>query len=97
VVADWNAVDGAVRTWRTVNGTAPTSGNGFERSYVRDAASMTYYCAYYPDAGAAGSKTVGLSAPSTMRYVICAVEIKGAQGPKQLIVTRQSIIRAAYW
>jgi hypothetical protein len=39
---------------------------------------MTYYVAYYPDAGAAGVKTVGLSAPSTMRYVICAVEIKGA-------------------
>lgn len=77
VVADWNAVDGATRTWRTVNGTTPTSGNGFERSYIRDAIRMTYYAAYYPDAGAAGVKTVGLSAPSTMRYVICAVEIKG--------------------
>lgn len=79
VVADWNTVDGASRTWRTVNSITPTSGNGYERSYVLDpGGAFTYYAAYYPDAGAAGAKTVGLTAPSTMRYVICAVEIKGA-------------------
>jgi hypothetical protein len=97
VVADWNAVDGATRTWRTVNGTTPTAGNGFERSYARNAAAVTYYVAYYPDVGAAGVKTVGLSAPSTMRYVICAVEIKGAQGPRKLIMQQQALRRAAYW
>jgi hypothetical protein len=78
VVADWNAGDGSSRTWNTVNSITPTSGNGYERSYVRDATAATYYVAYYPDVGAAGSKTVGLSAPSTMRYVICAVEITGS-------------------
>lgn len=78
VVVDWNAVDGASRVWSTVNGITPTAGNGYERSYNLDAARGTYYVAYYPDAGAAGVKTVGLSAPSTQRYVICAVEIKGA-------------------
>jgi hypothetical protein len=97
VVADWSAIDGAVRTWRTVNGITPTAANGFERSYARNAAAVTYYAAYYPDAGAAGVKTVGLSAPSTMRYVICAVEIKGAQGPRKLIMQQQAIRRAAYW
>ena len=79
VVVDWNAVDGASRTWNTVNSITPTSGNGYERSYVFDGAACTYYVAYYLDAGTVGTKTVGLSAPATMRYVICAVEIKGVE------------------
>src|SRR5688572_25476774 len=37
IVSDWNAGDGASRTWRTVNGTAPSAGNGYERVYFRDA------------------------------------------------------------
>jgi len=38
------------------------------------------YVAYYPDAGTAGSKTVGLSAPTGQQYSIVAVEIKGTAG-----------------
>ena len=33
---DWNAVDGASRTWRTINSITPTSGNGLEKEYFRD-------------------------------------------------------------
>jgi hypothetical protein len=96
VIGDWTAAT-TTRTWLTVNGITPTVANGFERSYFSDGAHMGYYVAYWPDAGAAGLKTVGLSAPSTMRYVICAVEIKGAQGPRKLIMQQQAIRRAAYW
>jgi len=72
-VGDWAAVDGASRTWRSVNGSAAT-----EEDYFRDSARYTLYQGYHPDAGAAGSKTVGLSAPSGQKYAIVAVEIKGA-------------------
>lgn len=77
VVGDWNAADGASRTWRTVNGTAPSAANGFELTYFRDSSRYTLYVAYYPDAGAAGAKTVGLSAPTGQKYSIIAVEVKG--------------------
>lgn len=80
VVGDWNAVDGASRTWRAVNGVTPTAGNGYERSYFYSSADYTVYVAYYPDAGAAGTKTVGLSAPGSQKYSIVAIEVKGAAG-----------------
>lgn len=76
-IADWNAVDGATRTWLTVNGTTPTSGNGFEVTYFRDSVQYTVYIAYYPDAGLAGAKTVGLSGPAGQKFTIVAQEIKG--------------------
>jgi hypothetical protein len=76
-VSDWNAADGTTRTWRTVNGTTPTIGNGLERTYFRNSSAYAVYAAYYPDAGAVGSKTVGLSAPSGQKYSIVAVEILG--------------------
>jgi hypothetical protein len=78
VVCDWNARDGTTRTWRTVNGTAPSVGNGFERVYFRDSAHYAVYIAYYPDAGAAGTKTVGLTTPSDMLASVAVVEIKGS-------------------
>jgi hypothetical protein len=77
---DWNATDGASRTWRTVNSVTPTSGNGLETNYFRDAARYTTYAAYYDDVGTAGTKTVGLSAPSGQKYSIVAIEIKGTAG-----------------
>lgn len=69
--ADWNAVDGASRTWRTGAGALS------EVSYFRDASQYTLYAGYHADAGAVGSKTVGLSAPAGQRYAIVAVEVKG--------------------
>lgn len=70
---DWNAADGTTRTWRTVNGSAAT-----EQSYARDSAAFTAYVGYHADAGTAGAKTVGLSAPSGQQFAIIAVEIKGS-------------------
>lgn len=76
-VGDWNSLSGASRTWRTVNGVTPTAANGYEKSYLDDGNRYTLYVAYYPDAGAAGAKTVGLSAPTGQAYSIIAVEVKG--------------------
>lgn len=71
-VGDWNAVDGASRTWRTV-GAAAT-----EQSYFRDSSFYTVYVGRHLDSDATGAKTVGLSAPSGQKYSIVAVEVKGA-------------------
>lgn len=80
VNGDWDADDGSSRTWRTVNGVAPTAGNNLERLYYRDAGGVAYtaYSAYYDDAGSVGSKTVGLTIPSSQHYAIAAVEVKGS-------------------
>jgi hypothetical protein len=71
---DWNAADGASRTWRTINSITPTSGNGLEHTYARDASRATFYVARWNDAGTAGSKTTGLSAPAGPKYSLIAVE-----------------------
>ena len=76
VSGDWNATDGASRTWRTVNSITPTSGNGMEVTYFRDASHFASYGAYYSNAGSIASKTVGLSAPGAQKYSIAAVEVK---------------------
>lgn len=75
IVTDWNAGSGA-RTWRTVNSITPSSGNGLEVSYAATG-NYTIYAAYYSDAGSAGVKTVGLSAPTGQKYTIIAVEVLG--------------------
>lgn len=77
VNADWNAVDGTSRTWRTINGITPTAGNNLERTYFRDAAAYTAYSAYWNDAGTAGAKTTGISAPGGQKYAIISVEVRG--------------------
>lgn len=74
--ADWNAVSTA-RTWRTINSVTPTLGNGLERAYEAVSGAYTVYAAYWNDAGTAGAKTTGLSAPTTQRYVIAAIEVLG--------------------
>lgn len=78
--ADWNAVDGTTRTWRTINSITPTLGNNLERTYFRDAAAYTTYSAYWNDVGATGAKTTGLSAPAGQKYSIIAVEVRGSSG-----------------
>lgn len=77
LVVDWNAVSGASRTYRQVNGANPV-----EVTFDNSGAGSTYvmYGAYYADAGPAGLKTVGLTAPSNQRYVIVAVEVLGTEG-----------------
>lgn len=73
--ADWNAIDGASRTWTTVNGTTPTAGNLLEIGYGYSSGRYTIYSAYYPDVGAVGSKTVGLSLPTSQKYSLIAFEL----------------------
>lgn len=77
ISGDWNAADGTSRTWRTINSVTPTVGNGGERVYFRNSSNYTVYGAQWPDVGAAGSKTTGLSAPSGQQYAIISIEVKG--------------------
>jgi hypothetical protein len=74
-IVDWGAVDGTTRTRLTVNGST-----GTEEVYLRSAADATFYGARWSDVGAAGSKTLGYSLPSTMDYSILATEIKAGTG-----------------
>jgi hypothetical protein len=95
--SDWAAVDGTSRTWRSVNGSAAT-----ENTYFRDSSWYGSYVGRHPDAGTAGSKTVGLSAPGAQTYSIIAVEVKGAAGGGAApvpapIFNSQAIRRAANW
>ena len=68
--ADYNAGSGSSRTWRTGAGTAT------ELVYAYNAGSdATYYGAYHANAGTAGAKTVGLSAPTGQAFTLLAIEI----------------------
>lgn len=72
---DWNATAGA-RTYNTA-----TAGTAVENRY--DGTAGANYIAeafHHINAGSSGSKTVGVSVPSTQRYVIAAVEITWAGG-----------------
>lgn len=98
---DWSAVDGAVRTWRTINSITPTAGNGFELGYFRDSSQYTVYTAIWNGVGTAGSKTTGLSGPSGQDSTQMAIEIKGSAGvafmPRKGLIIGQSIRRASLW
>lgn len=98
-ISDWNAVDGATRTRRTVNG-----GTGTERTYYRDSARYAVYAMDYGDAGTAGSKTVGYSAPTGQQTALGVVEVLGTAGgapaaatPEPYVVNRSAIGRASNW
>lgn len=69
-VGDHATVDGASRVWRTGAGALT------ETTYSRVDFSNAAYVGYHADAGAAGSKTVGLTSPATMRPSIVAVELQ---------------------
>lgn len=75
VAGDWDALSGAIRTWRTGAGALT------ERTYDEASAYYTIYAGVHADAGAAGLKTVGLSAPTNLQYTIAAVEILGIVNP----------------
>lgn len=70
--SDWNALATA-RTWRT------TAGALTEQTYFAGS-QYTVYGGFHADVSTAGSKTVGLSAPTGQAYAILAVEVKGAAG-----------------
>lgn len=67
---DWNATN-ATHTWRT------TAGSLTETTDVFLSSIYTANGGYHPNVGAAGAKTVGLSAPAGQKYSIVAVEIQG--------------------
>lgn len=77
VSGDWNAADGTSRVWLTVNSITPSSGAGTEPTYFRDGSRYSTYAGRYTDAGSAGSKTIGVSAPGGQKFSIAAIEIKG--------------------
>jgi hypothetical protein len=70
--ADWQALDGSTRTWRTAAAGAFT-----ELSYNYESSIYTIYGGYHPNAGSVGVKAVGLSAPGGQQYTIIGIEIKG--------------------
>ena len=72
LVLDWNGTSGA-RTYRTTN-----AGSFTEQSYYQ-AGQWTVQGGYYANAGTAGAKTLGISAPSGQKYTIVAMEILGKE------------------
>lgn len=102
VSADFNAGSGA-RTWRTINGVTPSSGNGAELVYSFTSGHYTVYVAQWSDAGTAGAQTTGLSLPTGQTYSIAAVEVKGAAAGgatyvrPTLVVPTAAVMRAGSW
>jgi hypothetical protein len=73
-VTDYAGVDGTGHTWNAV-----TAGSFTEKTYFVASGNWTVYGGYYADVGAAGDKTVGLSAtglPAGGTWNAIAVEIK---------------------
>lgn len=70
IVGDHATVDGTTRSWHTADAGAVT-----ETTYWRTNFENASYAGHHSDAGPAGVKTVGLTAPATMRYSIAAVEL----------------------
>jgi hypothetical protein len=89
--ADWAAVDGASRTWRTPSGATAIT----EQTYQLDAGQYASYVGFHASAGSPGSKTVGLSAPTGQTYSLLAVEILGAVAP--VVVPATAVGRAGNW
>lgn len=71
-ISDWNAVNVASRTYQTINGSQMT-----ESLYTQGASHATAYGAYRTDVGNAGTETVGLTTPATLRWAMVGVEILG--------------------
>lgn len=70
IAGDHATVDGAARAWRTAD-----AGALVEDTYWRTNFENASYAGHHPDAGSAGAKTVGLTAPANTRYSIAAVEL----------------------
>lgn len=93
IAADWGAQDGASRTWSTINGFTPTAANGQELVYFRNSLNYTVFAAYYPNVGAAGSKTIqisNLTASSDTSFAV--VEVRGSGGTSATVTA--SVIAA---
>lgn len=69
---DWNAVAGTTRSYRS------DAGSFAETLYQYSAGVATFYGGYYPDAGTAGAKQIGMSQPAGQAYAVVGVEVAGA-------------------
>lgn len=70
-ITDYNAVDGSGRAWTP----------GFEdANYFVDTTYLTLYGGLTHDAGAAGTKTFGLTAPNGQEASAVAIELRGTSG-----------------
>lgn len=85
VIGDWNALASA-RTWRTINGSV-----GTEQMYVNVAGRYTAYANRWDDVGSAGTRTLGMTDPSTQKYSLAAVEVLGTVGGSPQTVTPTGI------
>jgi hypothetical protein len=70
---DWGANALTARTWLQ-----PSGASAFVETVAANVSGQwTNYGGYYPDMGAAGTKTIGLSAPTSGTWTVVAVEVKG--------------------
>lgn len=75
-IVDWDASAIAGRTWLTVNGVTPTSGNSAEKVALQYAGSYSIFSAYWSDAGSPQTALYGMSAP-VMKPMHFIVEVLG--------------------
>lgn len=97
LLADWGANAWTARTWLQ-----PSGSSAFVETATAQTVSGQYSTVggYYPDMGAAGAKTIGLSAPTTGTWSMAAVEITGTGTTAPVPVRRRQIVpvmRAAGW
>lgn len=96
--ADDIGVNGTTRTWRTTSG-------AFTETYYNPQSSGAYglfYAGYHADAGTAGVKTVGMTAPTGQSSAMTALEVVGASAtasplPAIRAVQRVARIRSAHF
>lgn len=81
---DWDANSGASRVWRTGAGTFT------ELTYFAGGGSTyTIYAGYHADAGLAGLKTVGLTAP-IQQYSLTALEVQSGDLLPPVLTTKKA-------
>jgi hypothetical protein len=73
---DWDAGATTGKTWRTIDGVTPTSGNGMEKVATQVSGGYTIYSALWDGTTSSGSKTVGMTAPN-QKWAWVAIEILG--------------------
>ncbi len=83
IATDWNAATGSQTFTSSGGAGSPTALTGFPG----DNSHYGVAIAYYADAGSAGAKTVGMSAPTGQKWTIAAVEVKGSAGATTVTAT----------
>lgn len=76
ICSDWAAVNVGQTFTNNFGGTATNL-----TDYQGDGSHYGVAICYFPDAGSAGSKTIGMSAPTGQKWTIVAIEVKGTSGP----------------